>query len=44
MVNIKEFCEACKHSDKKACEDPCYECLERGIFQATAMPLYYEKE
>lgn len=42
IVNF-EWCNKCKHKDKKEIEDPCYECLDEPANVNSRKPVYFEE-
>ncbi len=46
-TSFNDYCHKCKHSSKKAMEDPCYECLRNGfdfnIVCIVDKPMHFEE-
>lgn len=36
------YCQRCKHSDKDAIEDPCFECLQHPSNKDSHVPVEYD--
>lgn len=43
-VYFDEYCDACKHSDKKGSEEPCTTCLTYGYNFNTHKPMEYVED
>ena len=43
-MNMKEFCDKCRHKDTKANQHPCDSCMEMGINENANAPLGFEPE
>lgn len=43
-VYFHEYCQKCKHFDKKESEDPCNECLCIPANAGTHEPVYYKEK
>lgn len=42
-VYFHQYCETCKHKDKKDNEEPCFECLDNPINLYSHKPVKYEQ-
>ena len=43
-VYFDQFCRECKHNDKKATDEPCFECLENPVNEGSHKPINFEKK
>lgn len=42
-VDYYEYCQKCKHKDKKEEEQPCFECLEEPVNLYSRRPVKFEE-
>lgn len=43
-VRFDIYCPKCKHYEKDASEDPCWECLNRGFNYDSQKPIMFDAE
>lgn len=43
-VYFDQYCKICKHLDKNAEEDPCWDCLNRGWNYDSHKPQFFEED
>ena len=43
-VRFDEYCQKCKHLEKDAAEDPCWDCLNQGWNYDSHKPIMYEED
>lgn len=42
-VRFDEYCKLCKHYEKAATEDPCWDCLNQGWNYDSHKPIEFEE-
>lgn len=42
-VDYYEYCQKCKHEDKKEEEQPCFDCLEEPVNLYSRKPVKFEE-
>ena len=43
-VDFKKYCPLCKFEKLKDWQDPCNECMEYGMNEHTAKPVYFKEK